>query len=410
MALGRISVCFRVLLHDIPSKGLFRGLIQSDCMTCRVGAKRHLLSEDVVKLQEFQQRKLAVAHQVSGSKSHYIEVFNQKLMKKQLVLKDELKLLLHLCQSAEDMVTARGAIYRYHEENRNVAFGEFKFGPLFMRLCYELGLEEMAAATLTDKDLRGFFSDSTSFNIAIDMLFMKGLYESGLDVLRDMKNQGVPFNKDTFTLATGTCYKLNTPESYRICTALMEEGQTKGHMIPRHAYCFTVALALRQVGHPSSLALSLSLSYTNVIQYILFSFQNDVEKAQSMFGQIMSTDSRICQNLKVLILAMAGAVKESLFILTLALGSSTTVFIKKPEFAQEVVDLVRLRSEDSPLMAGVEEAVSRLQNAGQVTQRSLDEMLCHTPTGKRRMPIGMMEERLISRRTLRPLQSTLLSE
>ncbi|XP_055791932.1 pentatricopeptide repeat-containing protein 2, mitochondrial isoform X1 [Salvelinus fontinalis] len=383
MALGRIGVCVRVLLHDIPSKGLRRGLIQSDCMTCRVGAKRHLLSEDVVKLQEFQQRKLAVAHQVSGSKSHYFEVFNQKLMKKQLILKDELKLLLHLCQSAEDMVTARGAIYRYHEENSNVAFGEFKFGPLFMRLCYELGLEEMAAATLTDKDLRGFFSDSTSFNIAIDMLFMKGLYESALDVLRDMKNQGVPFNKDTFTLATGTCYKLNTPESYRICTALMEEGQTKGHMIPRHAYCFTVALALRQ---------------------------NDVEKAQSMFGQIMSTDSRICQNLKVLILAMTGAVKESLFILTLALGSSSTVFIKKPEFAQEVVDLVRLRSEGSPLMAGVEEAVSRLQNAGQVTQRSLDEMLCHTPTGKRRMPIGMMEERLISRRTLRPLRSTLLSE
>lgn len=29
-------------------------------------------------------------------------------------------------------------------------FGEFKFGPLFMRLCYELGLEELAATTLTD--------------------------------------------------------------------------------------------------------------------------------------------------------------------------------------------------------------------------------------------------------------------
>uniref|UniRef100_A0A4W5Q7I4 Pentatricopeptide repeat-containing protein 2, mitochondrial n=1 Tax=Hucho hucho TaxID=62062 RepID=A0A4W5Q7I4_9TELE len=372
MALGRIGVCVRVLLHDIPSKRFSRGLIQSDCMTCRVGAKRHLLSEDVVKLQDFQQRKLAVAHQVSGSKSHYFEVFNQKLMKKQLILKDELKLLLHLCQSAEDMVTARGAIYRYHEENSNVAFGEFKFGPLFMRLCYELGLEEMAAATLTDKDLRGFFSDSTSFNIAIDMLFMKGLYESALDVLRHMKNQGVPFNKDTFTLATGTCYKLNTPESYRICNALVEEGQTKGHMIPRHAYCFTVALALRQ---------------------------NDVEKAQSMFGQIMSTDSRICQNLKVLILAMAGAVKESLFVLTLALGSSSTVFIKKPEFAQEVVR--------KPPYKWMFEAVSRLQHAGQVSQRSLDEMLCHTPMGKRRMPIGMMEERLVSRRTLRPLQSTL---
>jgi len=39
---------------------------------------------------------------------------------------------------------------RYHKENRNMPFGEFKFGPLFMRLCYELGLEELAATTLTD--------------------------------------------------------------------------------------------------------------------------------------------------------------------------------------------------------------------------------------------------------------------
>lgn len=30
-------------------------------------------------------------------------------------------------------------------------YGDFKFGPLFMRLCYELGMEEMAAATLIDK-------------------------------------------------------------------------------------------------------------------------------------------------------------------------------------------------------------------------------------------------------------------
>lgn len=40
--------------------------------------------------------------------------------------------------------------------------------------------------------------------------------------------------------------------------------------------------------------------------------------------------------LQVLILAMAGTVKESLSVLTLALGSSSPAFIKKPEFAQEV--------------------------------------------------------------------------
>lgn len=230
------------------------------------------MSEDVIKLQNFQQRKLAVAHLATGSKGNYIELFSQKLQRNELILRDELKLLLHLCQSADDIVIARDAIYRYHAENRNLAYGEFKFGPVFMRLCYELGMEEMAATAITDKSMTGFFNDATSFNITIDMLFTKGLYENALEVLRTMRNQGISFNNDTLTLATGTCYKLNTAESYRICTALIDEKQAKGHFIPRHAYCFAIALALRR---------------------------SDIERAKSLYSQIMSTDSRICQNLKV---------------------------------------------------------------------------------------------------------------
>lgn len=44
---------------------------------------------------------------------NYIEFFRQKLQRNELVLRDELKLLLHLCQSAEDMVIARDAMFRY---------------------------------------------------------------------------------------------------------------------------------------------------------------------------------------------------------------------------------------------------------------------------------------------------------
>ncbi|XP_067430769.1 pentatricopeptide repeat-containing protein 2, mitochondrial [Thunnus thynnus] len=381
MALGRFSKCCRSLLHE-PSKGGFCRVLQPGWTERCAGAKRHLLSEDVIKLQDFQQRKLAVAHLVTGSKGNYIELFNQKLQRNELILRDELKLLLHLCQSADDMMIARDAMYRYHAENQNLAFGEFKFGPVFMRLCYELGLEEMAAATLTDKTMRGFFNDATSFNIAIDMLFTKGSHEIALEVLRTMRKQGVPFNKDTLILAAGTCYKLNTPESYRICTALLEEGQTKGHFIPRHAYCFAVALALRQ---------------------------NDIESARSLYSQIMSTDSRLCQNLKVVLLAMSGAVTGAVSILSEAFLSKSPSFVKKPEFSQEVVDLLRLRSEDGPHMTRVEQIVSQLERAGQVIQQTLDDMLCYTPTGKRK-PAPITEERRISRRTLTPLQSTLLSE
>ncbi|CAM9200386.1 unnamed protein product [Lampetra planeri] len=313
---------------------------------------------------------------------NFIEIFRQKLQRNELVLRDELKLLLHLCQCADDMITARDAIYRYHAENRNISFGEFKFGPLFMRLCYELGLETMAATTLMDKNMRGFFNDTTSFNITIDMLFLKGCYEDALEVLRTMRSQDVSFNKDTMVLATGTCYKLNTPESYRICSGLIEESQTKGRVIPRHAYCFAVALALRQ---------------------------NDVEKAQLLYSQIMSTDSRLCQNLKVLMLTMSGATADASLVLSAATLSKTPLFIKKPEFSQEVVDLLRLQSETGPHTMRVEQIVSRLERAGQVTRQSLDDMLCQTPAGKRK-PVLMLEERRTSRRTLKPLQSNLLSE
>ncbi|XP_016358267.1 pentatricopeptide repeat-containing protein 2, mitochondrial-like [Sinocyclocheilus anshuiensis] len=382
MALRGLNACARIMLTDSSRAAVLRGAIKSDCLKCRHGAKRYLLSEDVVKLQDFQQRKLAVAHQVSRSKGYYFDTVNQKMEKKMLILKDELKILLYLCQSAEDVFMARNAMYRYHEENRNMAFGEFKFGPLFMRLCYELGLEELGARTLTDPALKGFFSDSTSFNIAIDMLFTKQCYKSCLEVVGEMKKQGVPFSKDTFMLAFATCYKLNTSKSYHICLTLLEEGQTKGSLIPRHAYCFAAALALKQ---------------------------NDIERAQAFYSQIISTDSRLCQNLRVLILAMKGSMKEAVSALTTALVSKTPVFVKKPEFSQEVVNVLKNKSVGGLWEGKVEQVVRRLEEADQITKQTIDDFLCHTPS--RRRPLGILEqERKTSRRTRRTLQSTLLLE
>lgn len=81
-----------------------------------------------------------------------------------------------------------------------------------------------------------------------------------------------------------------------------------------------------------------------------------------------------------------------------------SVCILRPVFQ---VDVLRLRTEGQPDMMKVEQIVTQLEQADQVTQQTLDDMLCQTPTGKRK-PI--MEERRISRRTLQPLRSTLLSE
>ncbi|KAI5608250.1 pentatricopeptide repeat-containing protein 2, mitochondrial, partial [Silurus asotus] len=311
---------------------------------------------------------------------HFFNTLNQKIETNQLILKDELKLLLLLCQTPEDMVLARNAIYRYHAENVNMAFGEFRFGPVFMRLCYELGLADLALNTLTDKRLKGFFPDCTSFNLALDLLFSKGHFEGALELFGEMKAQGVAFNKDTFTLAFATCYKLNTPKSYQICLALLEEGQAKASFIPRHAYCIAVAFALNQ---------------------------DDVKRAQSIYSQIMNTESRLCQNLRVLLLAKAGSINDAVSILTAALLSDSLQLVKKPDFCQEVVDVLRERSKNGPWSVQVERLFKKLKDAGQVNPQKLEHFLYRTPTGKRKLLSFLKEgnRRTSSRRTLRPLLS-----
>ncbi|KAL6043858.1 hypothetical protein STEG23_011814 [Scotinomys teguina] len=212
-------------------------------------SKRYLLTDSIVKLKEFQQKKVAIAYNLPSTKVIYFRNLEEKLTQNKLILKEELKTLLHLCQSREDVELAKSVIYRYHAENRNFTVGEYKFGPVFMRLCYELDLEDSAVELVKDKHLRGFFLDSTSFNILMDMLFTKGKYESALEVLIEMKNQDVKFSKDTYILAFAVCYKLNSPESFKICTTLREEALLKGDVVSRRASCFAVALALNQKSH-----------------------------------------------------------------------------------------------------------------------------------------------------------------
>ncbi|XP_010947613.1 pentatricopeptide repeat-containing protein 2, mitochondrial isoform X2 [Camelus ferus] len=310
-----------VLLLQALRNLVYTGVGGSGCTCCRcpVGAKRYLLTDNIVKLKEFQHKKVAVGCNLPGTKETYLRNLEEKLTQNKLILKEELRTLLHLCESRDDMELAKNVIYRYHAENRNITLGEYKFGPLFMRLCYELDLEESAVELIRDQHLRGFFSDSTSFNILMDMLFIKGKYKSALEVLIEMENQDVKFSKDTYVLAFAICYKLNSPESFRICTTLREEALIKGVILSRRASCFAVALALNQ---------------------------NQLAKAVSIFSQIMKPESIICTNLNL---------------------------VKVREKVKDV----------PALLVNFDKLYRKLHMNGQVTTYTLDALLCHTPRDRR---------------------------
>ncbi|XP_077203552.1 pentatricopeptide repeat-containing protein 2, mitochondrial isoform X2 [Paroedura picta] len=364
----------RGFLRDVFLKSLRFALLSA--------AKRYLLTDNILRLREFQQQKLAIGDELFGEKDTYFSAIEEKLTKNRLILKQELKIFLHLCQTKSEVELAKKVIYRYHAENKNTAFGEFKFGPIFMRLCYELDLEATAVELIKDQALHGFFSDSTSFNILMDLLFVKGHYESALDVLLEMKRQGVQFNKETYMLAFAICYKLNSSESYKICAALVEDAQLKGSPISRRAYYFAVACALKQ---------------------------NDVTKAHSCYDHIMNIRSKICNNLKVLLQAESGDLQGLVQTLK-QVSDNTSIFVKRPEFCMQVLMTAREKLEGNPaLCVYFEEIFAKLQASGMITSESLDDLLCQTPSTNMQHT-QLFKQRQVSQRTFKPLSSTLFAE
>lgn len=167
-----------------------------------------------------------------------------------MIFTEDLKTVIHTCEdNSEDIDLCVQMMKRFHKQNEQLRFGTFIFGPVAMRLFYYLKKQEMMIGFYKDPEFEGFFDQLKSYYLSMDLCFKNAMYQEVIDAFEGLKKKQLgetKFPREAVVLTAGSCYKLNTPESFQIATELVTQAREARVTILRKALGFVVALALKQ--------------------------------------------------------------------------------------------------------------------------------------------------------------------
>lgn len=169
-----------------------------------------------------------------------------------MVFTEDLKNMLHLAENDEDISVVTRMMAKFNQQNKQLRFGNYIFGPVIMRMFYLLNKPEEALQCFKATELDGIFDQLITYQILLDLLYENQKYENMLEVFELIKNKqidGIKFAKNVIVLTYAALYKLNTKESLENALKLWSELQEIGHLPMRRATTFCAALAINQ-GQP----------------------------------------------------------------------------------------------------------------------------------------------------------------
>jgi len=224
-----------------------------------------------------------------------------------MVFTEDLKTIIHSCEDKpEEIDLLVQMMKRFHKQNKELRFGTFVFGPVAMRLFYHLKKQDLMHSLFRDQELQGFFDQLKSYFLAMDLYFKNGMYLEVLEAFEELKSKELvetKFPREAMVLATGACYKINTPETYKIAADLVTEARETKMEVIRKALVFVVALALNQ-NHPD-VALEVLCSidrYNNItgnnLKLLAFAGLDRIHDAFDVLRRITDQDAPIQSKLR----------------------------------------------------------------------------------------------------------------
>lgn len=274
-----------------------------------------------------------------------------------MVFTEDLKNMVYLAEdNPEDLDICIRMMKRFNQQNKELRFGTFVFGPVAMRLFYHLNKPDAVLNCLKDKELEGFFDQISSYHIAMNLLFINERHQDVLDIydmLRNKQLYGTRYPRDCVVLALGSCYKLNTPESYKYCINLLKLAREVGANILRKGITFASALALAQNDPKMAmeiLALTPTLNFVTVKNLRLMAL-SELDRLDDVFSALRSiVDQDIPMQMKT-----------------------------EGEITQDTIDKIEesIKRQGDKEIAHIFEQIHRaLRDNNHISKSSLDELLC----------------------------------
>ncbi|CAG9812947.1 unnamed protein product [Phaedon cochleariae] len=359
-----------VLKHsNSPLLGLNSNVIKA-CIFASVKSftSRSLYSKATLGLEAFDNQRQTTQNQMENIIPKFKDKMSEYVTEgsNHMVFTEDLKNMIHISNEDKDLDLVGKMIRKFNQQNKEMRFGSYIFGPVVLRLFHHFNKPHIALECFKSPELAGFFDQLISYQILLDLLYENHMYKEVLecvDIIKSRQIDGMKYPKNIIVLAMAACYKLNTKESLDCALKMWQEIKEVGHFPMRRATTFCAGLALNQ-GNPG-VALEVLTSARN---------------------QHYTT----VRNLKVACLAEVGRVENAIPLLKSVMSEDAPSNVRHT-FNKEVIDRVRnaVTKLDNPEVAVEFNRIEQMfLKLGHISDTTLDEQLCQEI-----MPPQMMNNR-----------------
>ncbi|KAL5004236.1 hypothetical protein ScPMuIL_017692 [Solemya velum] len=226
----------------------------------------------LLRMQEIKVHQVMVKDRLGDMKSDFIDRMDEYMSSdpSKPVFTDDLKTMVHISETEEDLNMLEKMLKRYESQNSNVTVGQFQFGPIIMRLLHSLGKPEVAYQMFNDEDMTGLFKQVSSYLIMMDMLYETGRYGEVLDLFDQLHERNISYLKyppDPTTLAFAALYRMDTPEAMETAMTLVKKCHETNKTISNRSMAFAGMLALKQ-NNPEMVLETLAMKENPRMNYL----------------------------------------------------------------------------------------------------------------------------------------------